>query len=193
MGSIPGLGRFPWGGHGNPLQHSCLENPMDRGAWQATVHRVAKSQTWLKRLSTEQHSTLPAELNRETAVSKLPDCILLLWLTDENRPHRFVSRFHKWEWDSKHFYFQMLNRIWNKTHTFSFSTRAKKPKNKNPSPGRFRYPVTLFSFQRLISPAFPTSLACLIPATAIPSRQECECYRFCLSSAAQENKQLNWA
>ena len=37
VGSIPGLGRFPGGGHGNPLQYSCLENPMDRGAWWATV------------------------------------------------------------------------------------------------------------------------------------------------------------
>ena len=43
--SIPGLGRPPGGGHGNPLQYSCLENPMDRGAWQAIVHTVAKSQT----------------------------------------------------------------------------------------------------------------------------------------------------
>ena len=43
--SIPGSGRSPGGGHGNPLQYSCLENPMDRGAWQATVHGVAKSQT----------------------------------------------------------------------------------------------------------------------------------------------------
>ena len=44
-GSIPGLGRSPGGGHGNPLQYSCLENPMDRGDWQTTVHRFAKSQT----------------------------------------------------------------------------------------------------------------------------------------------------
>ena len=44
-GSIPGSGRSPGGGHGNPLQHSCLEDPMDRGAWWATVHGVAKSQT----------------------------------------------------------------------------------------------------------------------------------------------------
>ena len=44
MGLIPGLGRCPGGGHGNPLQYSCLENPMDRGAWQATFHRIAKSQ-----------------------------------------------------------------------------------------------------------------------------------------------------
>ena len=43
--SIPGSGRFPGGGHGDPLQHSCPENPMDRGAWWATVHRVAQSWT----------------------------------------------------------------------------------------------------------------------------------------------------
>ena len=50
MSSIPGSGRSPGGGHGNPLQYSCLENPMDRGAWEA--HRVTKSQTQLKPLST---------------------------------------------------------------------------------------------------------------------------------------------
>ena len=49
---IPRLGRSPREGNGNPLQYSCLENLMDRGAWQATVHRVAKSQTQLTRLST---------------------------------------------------------------------------------------------------------------------------------------------
>ena len=48
---IPGLGRSPGGGKGNPLQCSCQDNPMDRGAWQATVHRVAKSGTRLTRLS----------------------------------------------------------------------------------------------------------------------------------------------
>ena len=41
--STPGLGSFPGGGHGTPLQYSCLENPMDKGAWQTTVHRIAKS------------------------------------------------------------------------------------------------------------------------------------------------------
>ena len=45
MGLIPGSGRSPGGGHGNPLQYSWLENPMDRGASWATVHRVAKSRT----------------------------------------------------------------------------------------------------------------------------------------------------
>ena len=51
VGSIPGSGRYLGGGNGNPLQHSCLKNRMDRGVRQATVHRVAKSRTRLKRLS----------------------------------------------------------------------------------------------------------------------------------------------
>jgi len=46
-GSIPGSGRSPGEGNGNPFQYSCLENPMDGGAWQATVHGIAKSQTQL--------------------------------------------------------------------------------------------------------------------------------------------------
>ena len=45
VGLIPELGRSPGGGNGNPLQYSCMENSMDRGAWQATVHGFAKSQT----------------------------------------------------------------------------------------------------------------------------------------------------
>ena len=55
LGSIPGSGRSPGGGHGNPLQCSCLENPMDREAWWATVCGVTKSQTRLKRLSMCAH------------------------------------------------------------------------------------------------------------------------------------------
>ena len=50
-GSIPGSGRSLGEGHDDPLQYSCLENPMARGAWWATVHRVTKSQIQLKRLS----------------------------------------------------------------------------------------------------------------------------------------------
>ena len=49
-GSIPGSGRSPGEGNGNPLQYSCLENPMDRGAWWTTIHGVAKSQTRLTSL-----------------------------------------------------------------------------------------------------------------------------------------------
>ena len=50
VGWIPGSGRSPGGGHNNPLQYFCLKNPVDRGAWQAKVHRVAESDK-LKRLS----------------------------------------------------------------------------------------------------------------------------------------------
>ena len=50
-GSIPESGKSPGGGHGTPLQHSCLENPMDKAAWQAPVHGVTESWTCLKQLS----------------------------------------------------------------------------------------------------------------------------------------------
>ena len=56
-GSIPESGGSPGGGRGNLLQYSCLENPMDRGAWPTTVHGIAKSQTQLKRFSTYMHCT----------------------------------------------------------------------------------------------------------------------------------------
>ena len=52
IGFDPWVRKIPGGGHGNPLQHSCLENPLDRGAWRATV---TKSQTGLKQLSTDTH------------------------------------------------------------------------------------------------------------------------------------------
>ena len=53
--SVPGIGRSPEGGNGNPLQYSCLENPMDGGAWWATDHEVTKNQTWFRDWA--QHST----------------------------------------------------------------------------------------------------------------------------------------
>ena len=55
-GSIPGSGRSPGEGHGNPIQYSCLENPMERGAWWGTVFGVSKSQTQLKQLSHSAHT-----------------------------------------------------------------------------------------------------------------------------------------
>ena len=55
--SVSELGRSPEGGNGSPLQYSCLENPMDRGAWRATVHRVTKSQARLKQISTHAGGT----------------------------------------------------------------------------------------------------------------------------------------
>ena len=60
LGFIPGLRRSPGGGHGNILQYSCLENPMDRGAWLATVCRVARSQTRLKQVSMHSQALTPS-------------------------------------------------------------------------------------------------------------------------------------
>ena len=67
LGSIPGSGRCPGGGHGNLLQYSCLENPMDRGAWWAAVHGVAKTQTQMaaKRTHTTSFSRLGQQHKRD--------------------------------------------------------------------------------------------------------------------------------
>ena len=59
VGLIPGLGRSPGGGNGNPLQYSHLENLMDRGAWQATVHGVTKSQTQLSDFHSPSYNGFP--------------------------------------------------------------------------------------------------------------------------------------
>ena len=67
-GSIPGSERSPGGGHGNPLQYSCPENPMGRRAWQATVHRVAESDT------TEATQQARMHQERETAYSRQRRC-----------------------------------------------------------------------------------------------------------------------
>ena len=63
-GSIPGSGRSLGGGNGNPGQYSCLENPMDRGAWRATVHSAAKRQTQLKQLSIQHIVSTSTEISR---------------------------------------------------------------------------------------------------------------------------------
>ena len=62
MGLIPGSGRSPGGGHGYPLQYSCLENPMDRGGWRPTVHGVTESDT-TEQLIQHYHSTSPLSSN----------------------------------------------------------------------------------------------------------------------------------
>ena len=59
MGSIPGSGRSPGGGCGSLIQYSCLENPMNRGAWRATVHGIAKSHTRLKKFTSHETGGLP--------------------------------------------------------------------------------------------------------------------------------------
>ena len=74
--SIPVWGRSPREGHGSPLQYSCLEHPMDKGAWHATVHRVAKSWTWLKWLNT----TIPNSQSILLLSWKPQVCLLCLWI-----------------------------------------------------------------------------------------------------------------
>ena len=72
-GLILGSGRSPGGGNANPLQYTCLENPMDRGAWRATVHGVAKGWTGLKRLS--MHICM--SLSHQTEKAMAPPPVLL--------------------------------------------------------------------------------------------------------------------
>ena len=99
VGSTPGLGRSPGGRHGNPLQYSCLENPTDGGAWRATVHRVSKSRTQLRQLSTHvlvatvtnghrldglgQHRFVTISF-RMGSMSRCPQALLLLDAPREN-------------------------------------------------------------------------------------------------------------
>ena len=85
LGSFPGLGRSPGGGHDNPLQYSCLENPMDRGALWATVNRTTKSWTWLKQLSSlvyyrEHYSMLYGNLNGRGIWGRMDTCICMVEL-----------------------------------------------------------------------------------------------------------------
>ena len=74
LGSIPGLGRSPGEGNGNSLQYSCLENPMDRGAWWATGHGVAKSRTRLSDFTSLSERQLSVELKHTGSV------VILSWL-----------------------------------------------------------------------------------------------------------------
>ena len=77
LGSIPGSGRSPGEGNGNALQYSCLENPMDGGAWSATVHRVTKNWTWLSDFTFTFH---PLHF-RLQAYAFLPSILSPLFLT----------------------------------------------------------------------------------------------------------------
>ena len=76
MGLIPGSGRSPGGGHGNPFQHSCLENPMDRGAWQATVHRFTELNTTEATQHTSQYDEFSLKI-----LEVIPNVILTFLCT----------------------------------------------------------------------------------------------------------------
>ena len=69
-GSISGSGRSPGGGHDNPLEYSCLDNPKDRGAWWATVHRVVKNQTRLKQLSMPSEFVIQKENGAHASIAE---------------------------------------------------------------------------------------------------------------------------
>ena len=101
MGSIPVLGRSPGGGHGNPLQYSCLGSPMDRGAWQTTVHKV-KKRIQLKWLSTQHKYRVSqgvwvlnthAHTHTPTQTHTNPAC---QW--SRHKSHRFDPWFGKILW-----------------------------------------------------------------------------------------------
>ena len=93
LGSIPGLGRSPGGGNGNPLQYSCLGNPMDRGAWWATVHGVAKSQTWLSTHACMHSTILILSVYRFLNTSPYG---LSTWLAWETLYHRSIRLLMQW-------------------------------------------------------------------------------------------------
>ena len=82
-GSIPVSGRFPRERHCNPLQYSCLKNPMDRGAWQAIVHRVTKIQTQLQQLSMHAHT--------------IRHCIIRMLYSYKNSQFCYQSHFTKYK------------------------------------------------------------------------------------------------
>ena len=80
-GSIPGSGRSPGGGNGNSLQYPCLGNPMDRGVWQATVHRVTKSRTWLRDWAHTQSNYIPTTTTKRILallISEFKKLVLML-------------------------------------------------------------------------------------------------------------------
>ena len=97
-GSIPGLGRSPGEVHGNP-QYSCLENPVDRGAWQATVHRVTQSWTWLKWQSTLKPTvvTYCSEKKKKGSFQNNTSYLQCTW------PHKSSDR-DVWVWCYFHAY-----------------------------------------------------------------------------------------
>ena len=101
-GSIPGSERSPGEGNSNPLQYSCLENPMDRGAWWATVHGVAKSRTWLSDFtSTSQKLQSSGQILRSRQTRWLETTqhtkTKQFWLSDNYKTRKFWKiRVSRW-------------------------------------------------------------------------------------------------
>ena len=102
-GSVPGLGRFPEEGNGNPLQYSCLESPMDRGAWWAKVHGIAESQTtfssnkeyWIRNPHHKTYRARPSMCNKNSQAVDDHYMTIYMW-------HFTSKRKFKWKWLSEH-------------------------------------------------------------------------------------------
>ena len=102
-GCYPWVRKIPGGGHGSPLQYPCLENPMDRGAWRATVHGVTKNQIWLKQLSTlavntsgcHEHSpTWPQREQWELSILHITESVSSM--SSESAGRKMKSEFESW-------------------------------------------------------------------------------------------------
>ena len=115
VGSIPGSGRSPGGGHGNPFQYSCLEKTMDRGAWPAPVHRVAKSWKWLKRLSMHACTVAkPTHFRLEFAwslsISLLAAYHANPFIQDiSSKQHMVGLKLNQFKWDDLHRIWKVFN------------------------------------------------------------------------------------
>ena len=119
VGSIPGSGRSPERGHGNPLQYSCLENAMNRGAWQATVHSISNSQTQLKQFGTHAHicmyKLLWISLEKvwsDTVVRKVNSFLTNTYTNNIVLIRRRIAFFTIWEYGQKNLYSTSCFDIW---------------------------------------------------------------------------------
>ena len=93
-GSVPGLGRSSGGRHGNPLQYPCLENPMDRGAWRTTVHKVSQSRTRVKQISTAWTHSAKATHTHSLPPTHISHSFLSLTHHRQPAPHSLPTPLH---------------------------------------------------------------------------------------------------
>ena len=101
LGLIPGWGRSPGGAHGIPLQYSSLENPMDGGAWQGTVHRVTKSLTWLSNWACTHILSIYSRSLPRATLQKPSHRLYVLWLKYvplEGAPGLFIEATARRQW-----------------------------------------------------------------------------------------------
>ena len=95
VGLIPGSGRFSGGGHGNPLQYSCLENPKDRGAWRTTVQEVVESWTWLNWLRTHARRHTEKSISGTIPLTIKETRELYAWMDDPIPYQKLAARVYR--------------------------------------------------------------------------------------------------